>query len=106
MRDVTVTPRACVQTSPRQLVARTCSVRLYSVTDLISCGRSIGIAETLEHDGDRTGDAGKILPVGVERRERPNHIDLIQLWVVEPGIGENVTEPLGCCKGEDPGRTG
>jgi hypothetical protein len=71
------TPRACVQTSPRQLVARTRSVRLYSVTDLISCGRSIGIAETLEHYGDRTGDAGKILPVGVERRERPNHIDLI-----------------------------
>ena len=106
MRDVTVTPGACVQASPWQLVARTCSVRLYSVADLISCGRAICFAETLEHDGDRTGDAAKILPVGVKRRERPNHIDLIQLRVVEPGIGENVTEPLGCCKGEDPGRTG
>jgi hypothetical protein len=106
LRDVMVTPRACVQTSPRQLVARTCSVRLHSVADLISCGRAICIAETLEHDGDRTGDAAKIFPVGVERRERPNHVDLIQRRVVEPGIGENVTKPLGCCKGEDPGRAG
>ena len=105
MRDVTVTARACVQASPRQLVALTCSVRLYSVADLISCGRAICIAETLEHDGDRTGDTAKILPVGVERRERPNHVDLIQLRVVEPGIGENVTKPLGWCKAEDPGRT-
>ena len=63
------------------------------------------MAETLEHDGDRTGDAAKILPVGIERRERPDHVDLIQLRVVEPSIGENVTKPLGRCKREDPGRT-